>query len=188
LVTIGAAYEAYLAGERDEDAEPGPDGEVPRDTTDLEPLVGRTEGEDGKMKKVFIVAAESRNITPIAVGVEVITNADEMRAAEAGAVEPVYENQVVIEEDSEFGEVYEQTFSVAFDGQDEVPIVLYEGAAAEIAGREPLARLSITGFDETIRAGTPVHVELKFDENGIITGKAEAEGRTLDIHVDTGAS
>jgi molecular chaperone DnaK len=162
LVCTGAAYRAHIGG--DSEAE----------------VVTRKKDDEGRTVPTGLSMSSPTDVARKAVGVGVHMNPEEVLAG----AEPQLASHVLLEEDSPFGEVAEETFSVAFDGQKEIPIVLYEGEGGDLAGREPLARLSITGFSDGVAKGTPVHVQLYYNDDGIIRGKAEAEGISLDIVVD----
>ena len=112
-----------------------------------------------------------------AIGVEVVTNAT---AVVRDGAEPQYAIEEVIPDASPLEEEFEKTFGVAFDNQTEVPIVLYEAADGDPSDLTPLAEVVIDlrdiGKDDeqlTVPRGTPVEVKLKYDKNGVITGRAD---------------
>ncbi len=169
LVTTGAAYWAYLTGtgvvgEGDE-AEGEGEAEGPV-------VLGETRDEDNNRVATGIqLQTEGPVDIGQAVGVKEVTNAEQV---ERDGAEPEWACREVIPEDSPFGEFYEETFEVAFENMNEIPIEIYEGAERSLEGREPLAKVMI---QTAAPKGTPVHVRLKYDEDGVITGEAEAHVR-----------
>ncbi len=163
LVTMGAAYLAYLSVE------------------DLEePVMVVTEDEEGgRSPKGLVLELEEPLDVGLAVGVEVVENPADVERG----VEPLLANEVVIPQDSPFGEYFDRTFQVAYDGMTEIPIILYEGEDRDVTDRKPLAELSITGFPQGVAKGTPVYVRLEYDHDGIIRGEAEAAGQRLEIEI-----
>ncbi len=88
------------------------------------------------------------------------------------------------------GAPYEQEFRKEFrtteDGMTEIPIVLYEGEAPDVASCRPLMTFTITGLPPGRPAGQPVEVALQYDRHGVLRGKAVdlSTSQACDIVVD----
>jgi molecular chaperone DnaK len=155
LVSIGAAYWAHLMDGEIIVSLPTPEG--PKPTT--------------------IVISGLMDITAKGVGVEVL------HPDGRGGWAP--HNVVIIPAGARFGEQFCKEFGVAEDDATEVNIVLYEGDSPDIAGCSRLMTFTITRLPPGLKRGTGVNVELGFDSNGIIRGRATLKsGQAVDIVYD----
>lgn len=150
MVTVGAAYRAYLTTAPRETIPPG---EPPSETPVL-----RT--RHGGIKMIEPVQDMGN-----AVGVEVVFT--DRRGNVTGK-----QNVVLIEDKAPYGEVYEQIFQTAFDNMTEIPLVFYEGDSPNIDECQWLADVCIIGIPHNRPAGSEVKVSIGYDMNGIITGWA----------------
>ena len=157
LVTIGAAYRAYLLG-----AGAGTAGDGPP------PSVATRDGA------VVLLPGGGDIGNP--VGVEVVEVDD------AGNVTKRH-NIPLIKKGTQYNEVSEQEFGTAFDGMTEIPLVFYEGDDPDPANCTRLADVAITGLPPGRPAGRPVKVRLWYDRNGIIRGQAIDVETRQDVEI-----
>jgi len=144
LVTIGAAYRAYLLG--------ASQGEKQSDTT-----IQTRHGA------VTLLPGGGDIGNPI--GVEVVDVNDNGNVTNR-------QNVVLIKRGAQYNEIFEQEFGTAFDGMTEIPLVFYEGDAVDPQDCTRLADVTIEGLPPGRPAGRPVKVRLWYDKNGIICGQA----------------
>jgi molecular chaperone DnaK len=142
LVTIGAAYRAYLL-------------DAPTDGAG--PAVATRGGA--------VVMLPGGGDIGNPVGVEVVEVDD------SGSVTKRH-NVLLIKKGAQFNEIFEQEFGTAFAGMTEIPLVFYEGDDPDPANCTRLADVSITGLPPGRPEGRPVKVRLWYDRNGIIHGQA----------------
>lgn len=145
LVTIGAAYRAYLIG-----ATTGDEGAVM-------PKISTRDGA------VTLLPGGGDVGNPI--GVEVIEVDQSGRIARR-------ENVVLIKHGAQYGEIFEREFGTAFDGMTEIPLVFYEGDSPDIEQCTRLADVTIKDLPPNRPAGRPIKVRLWYDHNGIVCGQA----------------
>ncbi|MFO1432362.1 MAG: Hsp70 family protein [Candidatus Competibacteraceae bacterium] len=144
LVTVGAAYHAYLLGATGTAAGAGPTIQTRDGAITL--LAGG--GDIGKPIGVEVVEVDNRgNVTR-------------------------KQNVVIIRRGAQHNEVFEQEFGTAFAGMTEIPLVFYEGDSPEPEDCTRLADVTITGLPPGRSAGRPVKVRLWYDHNGIVCGQA----------------
>lgn len=143
LVTIGAAYRAFLIGA----TEGAPTPTIPtREGGGVTLLPGG--GDIGNP-----------------VGVEVIE-------VDATGNIAKRENVVLIKRGAQYSEIFEREFGTAFDNMTEIPLVFYEGDTSDPDTCIRLADVTIEGLPPNRPAGRPVKVRLWYDRNGIICGQA----------------
>jgi molecular chaperone DnaK len=153
MVVTGAAYYAYLAGERaipTYDEHGNQTGVVTLDPGDVEGVV-----------------------RPVSVEVQKDPSHPELGT----------KAQLVIPGGATVGVVHRERFAAAHAGQMEVEIVLLEGDDPDV---EKCVRLDSFRLCPNIPgrpAGWPIEVELKYDESGIIVGKAVDVERGDEIEI-----
>jgi molecular chaperone DnaK len=173
LVTIGAAYMAYLLGvmptaqeeEQKESQQPVTPQPVP-------PVI---ETRDGKIA----LTPGGLVDTGKAVGVEVIGGYD-------ASGDPIFRNAVLIPDGTPYGQEFQKDFATAEDNMTEIPLVLYEGADPDPIHCVQLASLTISGLPAGRPKGKRVRVKLGYDPSGIIRGEGvDVEtGQRVDIIID----
>lgn len=164
LVTIGAAYRAYLIGDQPDPGEPGLD-------------------EDGQIRPDSSQTglAEPKTIDTRAGGITVFddTIPDIGKAIGVLVYDPdqtgaftVARNHVIIPDGTEFGVQTEATFNTTEDGMTEIPLIFYEGDDSDPQNCRWLAEIIVAGLPPDRPAGRPVRIKLWYDKNGIVTGQA----------------
>jgi molecular chaperone DnaK (HSP70) len=158
LVTIGAAYWAHLL-------EPGKT--IPVAVTSPEGLRETKQATGG----ITEISAQP-------VGVEVL------RPDGPGRWERL--NSVILPGGVPYEQELRKEFRTTEDGMTEIPIVLYEGEAPDVASCKPLMTFTITGLPAGRPAGQPVEVALQYDRHGVLRGKAVdlSTNQACDIVVD----
>jgi molecular chaperone DnaK len=163
LVTMGAAYRAYLAGD------PAPSR--PGIPSPPEPIVlNRPDGPG-------IVMIEPGDDVYNPVGVEIVILDEQGQVAER-------RNAPVIRRNARHGELFEREFAIAFDNMTEVLLKFYEGDSPNIDDCEFLADVYITGLPPNRPAGGLVKVRLWYDSNGIIHGQAIDQATRRDVEIE----
>jgi molecular chaperone DnaK len=99
-----------------------------------------------------------------AVGVEVIVDGDDGEA--------VYENEVIIPDDTEAEKEFTKEFEIAEDDQTKLDILILQGSDTDATQCEHIGTVSISGLPEGRKEGSVVRVTLWYDSNGIIHGRA----------------
>ncbi len=156
LVTMGAAYWAYLLQEGATIPVPGPGPDGPTDV------------------KVISLTDAAR----YAIGVEVV------RPDGQGGYKRF--NSVVVPAGAIYGQEFVKEFRTAEDGMTEIVVALYKGDAAEIDQSEYLAEALISGLPPDRPRGQLVKVILSYDNSGILRGSAidKASGLQCELVVD----
>jgi len=161
LVTMGAAYMAYLLGVTPSQKDAA-DGSQPEPSEPQEVVI---ETRGGK------IALTTGGLIDIgkAVGIETISG-----------------NAIVIPDGAPYGQVFEKFFATSEDDMTEIPLILYEGADPDPANCTKLATLTISGLPPGRSKGKRVRITLSYDSNGIIRGEGiDVEtGKRVDIVID----
>jgi molecular chaperone DnaK len=158
LVTIGAAYRAYLLQEGNT------------------VLVGPPD-DDGRRKELQINNGGLVDTSLYAIGVEVL------RPNGKGDFDAF--NSVIVPAGANYGAEFKKEFRTSTDNMMEVPVTLYKGDSPAIADCEPLMTFTITGLPPNLAKGTRVDVTLGYDSSGILNGTAVIEtGQQVAIVVD----
>jgi molecular chaperone DnaK len=142
LVTIGAAYRAYLLGTPD-----NPNPPIP-------------------MRDKAIVMLPTDMVDaykPIGVEVVEIDGSGNIGRRE---------NVVLVKNGAQPEEIFEREFGTAFENMTEIPLVFYEGDSKNPDECTRLADVTIDGLPSNRPAGRPVKVRLWYDRNGIVCGQA----------------
>jgi molecular chaperone DnaK len=159
LVTIGAAYWAHLLTE----------GEVNIiETTD-----------DGGREKRPMVVSQPEDISTYAVGIEVV------RPDSKGGWKGY--NAVILEPQTKYGaDPIEREFGTSEDNMTEIRIALYKGESEKLDECDPLVVFTLSGLPPNLPAGSRIKVQLGYDYNGILRGKALVvnTGQSVDIVYD----
>lgn len=160
LVTIGAAYRAFLVGASPDEI-----------SDDEGPLI---ETRDGA---VIILKGGGDIGNP--VGVEVVKLDDVGNIVKR-------ENAILIRKGAKYEEEFEQEFGTAYKGMTQIPLVFYEGESSNPDECVRLADVTIDGLPPDRPASRPVKVRLWYDTNGIIHGRAiDVEtGKDVEIRID----
>ncbi len=160
LVTIGAAYWAHMLSE-------GGYVKVP------------DKRDDGSKVLTPVVLKSSQDISTVGVGIELL------RPDGKGGMESY--NQVILKKGAVYGaEPVIKEFATAEDNQDAIRIALYDGESEKLEECTLLVECTITGLPPNLPAGERIRIELGYDNNGIIRGRATVvtTGQSIDIEYD----
>ncbi len=169
LVTIGAAYRAYLAGASPEtSAGEQPDSESATDT-----------GPTIRTRAGAITMLPGGGDIGNQIGVEVVE-------VDGNGNIACRENVALVKKGAQYDEIFEQEFGTAYDGMTEIPLVFYEGDSPDPDQCTRLANVSIEGLPPNRPAGCPVKVRLWYDRNGIVCGQAidRETGKSVEIKIE----
>lgn len=152
LVTIGAAYWAHLL-------ESGQQMTVPVKTP------------EGKVEPRELVVGGLTDVSMFGVGIMVF------RPDGGGGMKKMVSR--VLPSGTRYEEEFTREFATSEDNMTEIPVILYQHrgefqdqAAWEVDQCEPLMDVTIAGLPPGRPRGQPVKVALKYDQSGIIRGRA----------------
>ncbi|MBI3248837.1 MAG: Hsp70 family protein [Deltaproteobacteria bacterium] len=184
LVTQGAAYMAYLLGvmpsQMSTSPEPQPDPNPTPSPSDSQHTPPPPPDPVIVVKgQRIVLSADGLVDTGKAVGVEIIGGFD-------AAGNPLPRNAVIVPDGAVYGQEYEKDFATSRDNMTEIPVVLYEGADADLANCTHLASVTISGLPPGRPKGKRVRVKLSYDPSGIIRGEGVdlESGQKVDILID----
>lgn len=164
LVVFGASYVAYLSMSKKKNGK-----EIPAKI--------KVRTKDGKSVDIQIL---KENIVQVGKAIGVSALVDERNS----------ENFVVIKQGAKPKEIFSRPFGTSVNNQTTIKIDVYEGNDPDLSRCVKLGEFDISNLPPNIPKGDEVKVQLCYDDDGIIKGRAwhVKTGKEVEIVIDRGVS